>query len=867
MGVSTSTAVFIGRSGRGPLDTPVLCLNFSDFERTFSPDYTASDMARSVQLFFQNGGTKCYIMRIAKGATYSEVILKNEQTEDVLKATAKSPGLTGDTIRLAVTYNGLNPESTFNLEVFRWTQNGSGAQVKTGTEKWSALSMDPDSPRYAPVYVTQNSQLIALENLVDYSTVTLDPGYSLSGRPVSNTAADFWETWRTTLAGLNTPVMGTPWGGTSTVNPSGTYTGAAERTFTFTVNTAGTNTVGSDAIDIGWDNGAGNTGTINLPATYVAGTPIAFSDGLSVNFGAGDLIGGEEFTVQASPTRNRFRIGVDGGAPVDVSLSSLNFDTDTTLNSTNALTNLHNKIQTIINDALPVGVSVTVTSEAGPDGNMTMLKIESANGDVRIEPAAANDLAVPMMLGAAQGGIEVSRFARYRPAPNGIVFFPQNDFNNLLTFAGYQQNAFNKITIDSVEIDLGTSLNVTLGPTDKMYRDAYTPSVTGNSDGVREKLGIIADKINEKNALDPTFKWTAQVWGYRLALIPGEGNDNSQGTITSSGGTDIAPLFLTNVRYYSLGPLGKGSFQTPAAAAASDGSAPDLRNYRSAFDVLDKEVDLFNLMVLPRDEDHRESETRDLWGPASVFCRKRRAFLLIDAPPWPTVQDAVRPTTGVNSLRVGLEKDYSAIFYPRITIRENGINKNIGASGAVAGLIARIDANRGVWKAPAGTEAVLTGVVGLEYRLSDEENGILNPRGINALRVFPNGIVNWGARTMDGDDDFASEYKYIPVRRLALFIEESLYRGTKWVVFEPNDEPLWAQIRLNVGAFMHNLFRQGAFQGTTPNDAYLVKCDKETTTQDDINRGIVNILVGFAPLKPAEFVIISIQQMAGQIVS
>ena len=122
-----------------------------------------------------------------------------------------------------------------------------------------------------------------------------------------------------------------------------------------------------------------------------------------------------------------------------------------------------------------------------------------------------------------------------------------------------------------------------------------------------------------------------------------------------------------------------------------------------------------------------------------------------------------------------------------------------------------------------------------------------------------------GARSNDGDDDFASEYKYIPVRRLALFIEESLFRGLKWVVFEPNDEPLWAQIRLNVGAFMHNLFRQGAFQGVTRKEAYFVKCDSETTTQNDRNLGIVNIIVGFAPLKPAEFVILSLQQMAGQI--
>ena len=180
--------------------------------------------------------------------------------------------------------------------------------------------------------------------------------------------------------------------------------------------------------------------------------------------------------------------------------------------------------------------------------------------------------------------------------------------------------------------------------------------------------------------------------------------------------------------------------------------------------------------------------------------------------------------------------------------------------------MARTDSARGVWKAPAGIEATLAGVAELTVKLTDGENGILNPLGVNCLRSFPViGRVAWGARTLRGADQLADDYKYVPVRRLALFIEESLYRGTQWVVFEPNDEPLWAQIRLNVGAFMHGLFRQGAFQGQTPRDAYFVKCDRETTTQNDINLGIVNIVVGFAPLKPAEFVIIKLQQIAGQI--
>ena len=208
------------------------------------------------------------------------------------------------------------------------------------------------------------------------------------------------------------------------------------------------------------------------------------------------------------------------------------------------------------------------------------------------------------------------------------------------------------------------------------------------------------------------------------------------------------------------------------------------------------------------------------------------------------------------------------MYYPWIQIADplnNGKPRLTAPSGAIAGLYARTDSSRGVWKAPAGTDATLS-AQGVSYALTDPENGTLNPLGVNCIRLMPvYGTVAWGARTLKGADEMTSEWKYVPIRRLALYLEESLYRGTKWVVFEPNDEPLWAQIRLNVGAFMHTLFTQGAFQGTSPRDAYFVKCDKETTTQDDINRGVVNILVGFAPLKPAEFVIIQIQQIAGQI--
>jgi phage tail sheath protein FI len=180
----------------------------------------------------------------------------------------------------------------------------------------------------------------------------------------------------------------------------------------------------------------------------------------------------------------------------------------------------------------------------------------------------------------------------------------------------------------------------------------------------------------------------------------------------------------------------------------------------------------------------------------------------------------------------------------------------------MAGLYARTDTERGVWKAPAGTSATVLGASGISLPVNDRENGVLNPLGLNVIRNLDvYGTVAWGARTLRGDDRLTDEYKYIPIRRLALYLEETLFRNTQWVVFEPNDEPLWSQIRLNLGNFMHSLFSQGAFQGRTPREAYFVKCDKETTTPNDQDLGRVNIVVGFAPLKPAEFVIIKIQQI------
>jgi Bacteriophage tail sheath protein len=307
-----------------------------------------------------------------------------------------------------------------------------------------------------------------------------------------------------------------------------------------------------------------------------------------------------------------------------------------------------------------------------------------------------------------------------------------------------------------------------------------------------------------------------------------------------------------------------GTTAWEAAAANAIIGSPTSRTGLYALDRI--APDIFNLLCVPAAAQLPALAMQRIYSACTTYCIDKRAFLIVDTPFEDTeTADEMRTWMGQNET---LRSTNSGVYFPAVRVSDP-LNENrlrtIGPSGTIAGVFARTDSTRGVWKAPAGTDAQLRGAK-LTVQITDLENGDLNPLGINALRNFPIfGNVAWGARTLNGADRQASEWKYIPVRRTALYIEESLYQGLKWVVFEPNDEPLWAQIRLNVGAFMNNLFRQNAFQGQTPREAYFVKCDRETTTQNDIDRGIVNIVVGFAPLKPAEFVVIKLQQIAGQI--
>lgn len=316
-----------------------------------------------------------------------------------------------------------------------------------------------------------------------------------------------------------------------------------------------------------------------------------------------------------------------------------------------------------------------------------------------------------------------------------------------------------------------------------------------------------------------------------------------------------------------------GALLTPASDGNFEvalGSDPTASANNFGTHLLDR-VDIFNLLCVPGETDQTTIQN------LQTYCVAKRAFYIVDAPQTATAQGlnasgpvgtvvGGNPTPGAIT---GSDSTNSAYYFPWVQAADPlfGNRPNLfPPCGFVAGIYAATDASTtgGVWKAPAGIDASLKSS-GLQHVLTDLENGNLNTQGINCLRQFKvYGDVVWGARTLQGNDQAGSQWKYIPIRRLALFLESSLYDGTQWVVFEPNDERLWSQIRLNVGSFMQNLFLQGAFQGTTPQQAYFVKCDGENNPPASIALGVVNILVGFAPLYPAEFVVIQIQQMAGQ---
>lgn len=408
--------------------------------------------------------------------------------------------------------------------------------------------------------------------------------------------------------------------------------------------------------------------------------------------------------------------------------------------------------------------------------------------------------------------------------------------------------------------DLTVEITVEIGDVRREFK-LYHPRRDGRPP---RTLGELAALLERKLRAQPDVPGSdafaeaeVSTFGRRLRTVAGSVEEHD---VVHFIGQACDNLGLEAVANPPVFRLGDGEDGDPPGPGDLIGSEADKTGIHALRDVDD--VNMLNLPDLATWES--TADTLTVLSAADRLCRNQRIFLLVDAPADWTSADAARSHIGDFD---PVRSDHAALYFPHLKLTDplTGRLRPFPPSGAIAGVIARTDAERGVWKAPAGTTAALRGVHALTVALSDRENGLLNPLAVNCLRTFPTvGSVVWGARTLRGADVLDGEWRYIPVRRLALHIAESLYRGLRWVVFEPNTEQLWQQIRLDAAAYLDTLFRQGAFAGSLPREAYFVKCDKDTTTDEDIANGIVNVVVGVAPVKPAEFVILKIQQIAGQ---
>ncbi len=525
------------------------------------------------------------------------------------------------------------------------------------------------------------------------------------------------------------------------------------------------------------------------------------------------------------------------------------------------------------NSSDPAGTFNLIVREIRVEGTRTVvLQTETFNG-LTLEPNRPNNALEVVNQGSRLVQLDRESFPALgtpaeRPAPSGTIssdlsaaVFPVGTTGDLevnLSLGGAVQPNFpvtvgvpssNSFAEWAQRLQTGirdAGTNPLIAPELRPYLTGATVSIIGDDVGANPRRFVI-----RAGAGAQPFDATAELTFGGAVDAPVFG---------LAAPTSVGPQQFTPSTFGADGDVVDvaGAYVVPAAVFRGNAAA------KTGVHALE-DVDIFNVLAIPDAPRLDDNDLFAVYTEATTYVESRRAMLLVDIPADVNQIDQMQTWMANND---ALRHPNAAVYFPR-TFIPDPLNQNRlrghASSGTIAGLWARTDAQRGVWKAPAGTDARLRGVDSLTRLMTDLENGVLNPLGINCLRNFPiYSNICWGARTLEGADQLASEWKYVPVRRTTLFIEESLYRGTKWVVFEPNDEPLWAQIRLNVGAFMQDLFRKGAFQGTTPKDAYFVRCDGTTTTQTDIDNGIVNIEVGFAPLKPAEFVILKIQQIARQ---
>jgi phage tail sheath protein FI len=848
-GVSTSIAAFVDFFARGPMNEAVQVFDLGAFRRVFGGLHASSEASYAIQQFFRNGGNEAWVVRTASGAVNEADV----QIQDgiggatALTVTAINAGLWGNNLRVLVDYPGPVSNNRFNITVQLFETSG-GELILAQTETFLDLSMAA-GPRFVGDIVNDEFSGSHLVRVTPAGANRPQPTGTLSGVLAPFPAI-------TSLAPQLDVTIGTEGSGLATLSAQPTSLDGARTLLESAIRAArpelrafaqASVSIVDDRLRI-------------LAGPTTASSQVAFAPGgadplvttLQLTPGqplpgviSGDVVAALAAAALPFPIAAGRQLDVTiGGAPFTLTLPALNNTTD-----------LRDQLQAQIRAANPAataftGARVALHTQAGVERLIVIPGVAGAAPVFAPTGAPPGFDAAIGLDGANATAVDVLLTGNLIAAPA----LPPSQA--LVTIGGFSGPA-----------------NVVAAATFQNIRAALENGIRGVAGAPPSFAGALVayyDLNGENRYLvmaDP-----AAATAVTFAAAPADV-------------TTVAELRLNagnaqaNVQTYALG-AGAAIAGTAQGAAApgNNGTPPDAQALIGDFGLKTgvfalEDVDLFNILCIPRTatkaprpDPLTDVQAAAVIAAATAYCERRRAFFIVDTPSDVDEFDEMRQWINVNA---GLRHRNLSIYFPRVQVPDplDGFRlRSFGASGTMAGVYARTDSTRGVWKAPAGIEATLSNVTRLDYRLTDPECGALNPLGVNCLRAFPvNGNLSWGARTLMGADQLSSEWKYVPIRRLALFLEESLFRGTKWVVFEPNDEPLWAKIRLNLRAFMMGLFRQGAFQGGSPDEAFYVKCDAETTTQADRNLGIVNIEAGFAPLKPAEFVVIKIQQIAGDL--
>jgi len=853
-GVGTSTAAFIGVTAKGVPNKATFITSWSQFVRNFGYLIPGSYLPYAVQQFYANGGKRCYVVRVLSDASSAAASfdLRSQETNSPARTTlrlkAKGNGAWGNGLAVLVQDGSGSATREFKLVVLL---DGEIVEV------FDNLSMDPAADNYVETEVNDASDYIQVEDLhpgtelangqpvyaTSFSTAALaDPVPFVAGDNITIEGSAGSTPPPVDLGALPAPVhpadvvaaLNAQW---AAFNVSASLSTAADG------GTVGRLRVRANAA--GYDQYFILSGTATgggRPLSGMAG----FAQGRGAALGA-TVKSAVGTTFNTGGGNNVLQVSVGGDALPPINL---------TANAAAPIDTLVGEIDTAFRANAN---GLLAVRREGDRIVISTTNLGNANNTLAVSGTGAAALNFRQLDGTAIPGGGIPGFGRSEPA------FIQSDEGDDGKFT-IEEGANFALTVNNGALGADSpaiTINFATGADFPNLQQVTAAQLAAKINATAPAGTVSASVVGRSVVIRQTRKGNA----YKLTLTDGLKSPNirlkfeAQTQQGFADGDPASPHFRPGMNFIAgentPWPLANGTDGSPVSNFDLIGTADKKTGLHALDDVRD-----VNFITIPGASDP------GVIGDAVGYCSIRQdCFFIADAP---GKRDKTTPVTGPAHAqdflrnKIKNKTSYGALYYPWLEIPDPvGAGRNprrfVPPSGFVAGLYARIDNTRGVWKAPAGTEANLIGPIGLEYSTTDSEQDILNPIGVNCVRDFPaSGIVVWGSRTLATQSD--PEYRYIPVRRYTIYLRVSIYNGTQWAVFEPNDAPLWAALKANIEDFLMGEFRKGALAGATPEDAFDVKCDADLNPPSEVNAGRVNMEVRFAPLKPAEFVIIRISQ-------